>query len=238
MKLWYDEPAENWNHALPVGCGKLGAMVFGGVSNERIQMNEDSIWAGPPVPKSPQGAQQVIARARQLLFEGEYTEAQDLVQEGVMGERIVPRSYQTLGDLLIEQSGVEQHTEYRRELSLNSAIATTQWVAYGVVYHREVFATAIDRAIICRIASDKAGAISCRISFSSGRKRTVVGHIRKHTIHNRPRGTRRNPSRRKILCGNQGNCRKRARPVCQRRPRRRICRRSHNRRLRRYRLQL
>ena len=165
MKLWYDEPAENWNHALPVGCGKLGAMVFGGVSNERIQMNEDSIWAGPPVPKSPQGTQQVIARARQLLFEGEYTEAQDLVQEGVMGERIVPRSYQTLGDLLIEQSGVEQHTEYRRELSLNSAIATTRWNANGVAYHREVFATAIDRAIICRIASDKAGAISCRISF-------------------------------------------------------------------------
>ncbi len=165
MKLWYDEPAEDWNCALPVGDGKLGAMVFGGVSHERIQMNEDSIWAGPPVPKSPPGAPQIVARARQLLFEGKYTEAQDLVQEGVMGERIAPRSYQTLGDLIIEQSGVEQHTDYRRELSLNSAIATTQWVANDVAYHREVFATAIDRAIICRIASDKAGAISCRVSF-------------------------------------------------------------------------
>ena len=114
MKLWYDEPAEDWNRALPVGGGKLGAMVFGGVSHERIQMNEDSIWAGPPVPKSPPGAQQVVARARQLLFEGQYTEAQNLVQEGVMGERIAPRSYQTLGDLFIEQNGVEQHTDYRR----------------------------------------------------------------------------------------------------------------------------
>ncbi len=126
MRLWYDKPAENWNHALPVGGGKLGAMVFGGVSNERIQMNEDSIWAGPPVPKSPAGAQQVVTRARQLLFEGQYTKAQDLVQEGVMGERIVPRSYQPLGDLFIEQSGVDQNTDYRRELSLNSAIATTR----------------------------------------------------------------------------------------------------------------
>ena len=165
MKLWYNEPAEDWNRALPVGGGKLGAMVFGGISNERIQMNEDSIWAGPPVPKSPPRVPQVVARARQLLFEGQYTEAQDLVQEGVMGERIAPRSYQTLGDLLIEQNGVEQHTDYRRELSLNSAIATTRWVANGIAYHREVFATAIDRVIICRIASDKAGAISCRISF-------------------------------------------------------------------------
>ena len=177
MKLWYDEPAENWNHALSVGGGKLGAMVFGGVSNERIQMNEDSIWAGPPVPKSPAGAQQVVAHARQLLFEGQYTRAQDLVQEGVMGERIVPRSYQTLGDLFIEQSSVDQHTDYRRELSLNSAIATTRWVANGIAYHREVFATAIDQAIICRIASDKAGAISCRISFHREENAPVVGHI-------------------------------------------------------------
>ncbi|MDP6040779.1 MAG: glycoside hydrolase N-terminal domain-containing protein, partial [Candidatus Latescibacteria bacterium] len=102
MRLWYDQPAEEWNHALPVGCGKLGAMVFGGVQTERIQMNEDSIWAGPPVPKAQDGAREIIEQARQLLFEGKYAEAQILMQERVMGKRIVPRSYQPLGDLLIE----------------------------------------------------------------------------------------------------------------------------------------
>ena len=177
MKLWYDEPAENWNHALPVGGGKLGAMVFGGVSNERIQMNEDSIWAGPPVPKSPAGAQQVVARARQLLFEGQYTRAQDLVQEGVMGERIVPRSYQTLGDLFIEQNSVDQHTDYRRELSLNSAIATTRWVANGdrissrSICHRNRPGNNLSH----RIGQSRRNIVSNIVS--SGRKRTVVGHI-------------------------------------------------------------
>ncbi len=165
MRLWYDEPAENWNHALPVGCGKLGAMVFGGVRAERIQMNEDSIWAGPPVPKAQAGARAVVARARQLLFDGQYADAQNLMQERVMGERIVPRSYQPLGDLSIEQDGVDSYTDYCRDLSLASAIATTRWVADGVAFYREVFATAVDRALVCRIESDRPGAVSCRIAF-------------------------------------------------------------------------
>ena len=112
MKLWYDKPAENWNHALPVGCGKLGAMVFGGVQAERVQMNEDSIWAGPPVPKARAVARAVVDQARQLIFDGQYAEAQELVQERVMGERIVPRSYQPLGDLLIAQDRVDSYTDY------------------------------------------------------------------------------------------------------------------------------
>ena len=165
MRLWYDKPAETWNHALPVGCGKLGAMVFGGVRAERVQMNEDSIWAGPPVPKAQAGAREVVDRARQLIFDGQYAEAQELVQEQVMGERIVPRSYQPLGDLLIEQARVDSYTDYCRELSLTSAIATTRWTADGIAFQREVFATAVDGAIVCRIEADRAGAIACRVAF-------------------------------------------------------------------------
>lgn len=166
MRLWYNKPAEDWNHALPVGGGKHGAMVFGGVGKERIQMNEDSIWAGPPVPEAQDGAQEVIAKARQLLFEGQYAEAQTIMQEQVMGERIVPRSYQPLGDLLIEQDGVDDFTDYVRELSLDSAVATTRWVANGVSYKREVFATAVDQAIVCRLEGDRSGSVSCRIMFN------------------------------------------------------------------------
>ena len=147
MRLWYETPAEEWNQALPVGCGKLGAMVFGGVAAERIQMNEDSIWAGPPVPEAQPGATEVIDEARALLFEGKFAEAQVLMQEKVMGERIVPRSYQPLGDLWIEQEGVADYEAYCRELVLETAIASTQWATAKVRYVREVFATAVDRVI-------------------------------------------------------------------------------------------
>ena len=165
MKLWYNEPAEDWNHALPVGAGKLGAMVFGGVSNERIQMNEDSLWAGPPVPKSPP-ARNGSSHARvNCSLKANTPKRRTSYKKASWENALYRAAIRHWGDLFIEQSGVEQHTDYRRELSLNSAIATTRWVANGVSYHREVFATAIDRAIICRIASDKAGAISCRISF-------------------------------------------------------------------------
>lgn len=165
MRLWYDKPAEEWNHALPVGSGKLGAMVFGGVSSERIQMNEDSIWAGPPVPEAQAGAKEAIAEARTLLFDGEYAKAQELVQDRVMGERIAPRSYQPLGDLLIDLDEVQAYEQYTRELTLETAIASTQWVANGIGFRREVFASAVDRAIVCRLEADKEHALSGRIAF-------------------------------------------------------------------------
>jgi len=101
LNLWYSQPAQQWVEALPVGNGRLGAMVFGGVEAERIQLNVDSLWAGPPVPEDRTGAYESIAEARRLIFEGRYAEAQRIVQQNVMAERISPRSHQTLGDLRI-----------------------------------------------------------------------------------------------------------------------------------------
>ncbi|MBT3606288.1 MAG: glycoside hydrolase family 95 protein [Candidatus Latescibacteria bacterium] len=165
MRLWYDKPAEEWNHALPVGSGKLGAMVFGGVSSERIQMNEDSIWAGPPVPEAQAGAKDAVAQARDLLFDGEYAQAQNLVQDRVMGERIAPRSYQPLGDLLIDLEGVKNCENYTRELTLETAIASTEWTANGIGFQRDVFASAVDNTIVCRLEADQEKSLSCRIAF-------------------------------------------------------------------------
>ena len=101
MKLWYEQPAAKWTEALPVGNGRLGAMVFGGVQQEHIQLNEESIWAGPPVPVTKPGFKDAMEKARGLWFEGKYVEAESLVQHH-MAPRINPRSYQTLGDLHIE----------------------------------------------------------------------------------------------------------------------------------------
>ncbi|MHC4694574.1 MAG: glycoside hydrolase family 95 protein, partial [Planctomycetota bacterium] len=105
LRLWYNQPARKWTEALPIGNGRLGAMVFGGTTQDRIQLNEDTIWAGPPVPQDRVGAYKHIAEARKLIFEGKYSEAQRIMQSQVMGQRISPRSHQTLGDLRLSMSG-------------------------------------------------------------------------------------------------------------------------------------
>ena len=92
MTLWYEQPAKKWTEALPVGNGRLGAMVFGGTTVEQIQLNEDTLWAGPPVPEDRVGAYKHIAEARKLIFEGKYSEAQRIMQREVMAPRISPRS--------------------------------------------------------------------------------------------------------------------------------------------------
>ena len=98
--LWFDRPAAKWTEALPIGNGRLGAMVFGGPGAERLQLNVDSLWAGAPSDRDRHGAVQHLARARELLFAGKYREGEQLVQEQFMSERQV-RSHQTLGDALV-----------------------------------------------------------------------------------------------------------------------------------------
>lgn len=103
--LWYSKPADvesGWTSALPIGNGRLGAMVFGGVTLERLQLNEDTVWAGPPVPEQPESAAAGVQEARRLLWEGKIAEAERVVKEKVLGPRISPRSHQTLGDLFVE----------------------------------------------------------------------------------------------------------------------------------------
>ncbi|MBN2269225.1 MAG: glycoside hydrolase family 95 protein, partial [Sedimentisphaerales bacterium] len=119
LKLWYNQPAAKWTEALAVGNGRLGAMVFGGTTFERIQLNEDTLWAGPPVPQDRVGAYEHIAEARKLIFEGKYSEAQGIMQREVMGQRISPRSYQTLGNLTISMAADEKPA--------SGAIAITRW---------------------------------------------------------------------------------------------------------------
>lgn len=107
LVLWYLQPAEEWTQALPVGNGRLGAMVFGGTVEEQIQLNEETVWGGPPVPEAKEGFREAIEKSRSLWFEGRYAQAQQVVQS-VMGRPIDPRSYQTLGDLFLQMdSGPE-----------------------------------------------------------------------------------------------------------------------------------
>lgn len=101
LVLWYDRPADEWTEALPVGNGRLGAMVFGGVDRERIQLNEESLWAGPPVPENADDLTGPLAEARRLFFAGDPAAGERIVAEQILAPRISPRSYQTLGDLAL-----------------------------------------------------------------------------------------------------------------------------------------
>src|SRR6185295_9452987 len=125
LKLWYQQPAKNWNEALPVGNGRLGAMVFGGALSERLQLNEDSLWSGAPQDADNPEALEALPKIRLLLFEGKYSEAQQMANHALIckgvgssrgrGGRAAYGSYQTLGDLTIEFDGATNVANYRRE---------------------------------------------------------------------------------------------------------------------------
>jgi alpha-L-fucosidase 2 len=166
LKLWYQQPAREWTQALPVGNGRLGAMVFGTVGTERLQLNEDTVWAGHPVERDRVGAYKYLDEARRLLFEGKYSEAQRLVQREFMGERLV-RSYQTLGDLTLRFPDAPTTTGYRRDLDLDTAIASVRYKSGDASFTREVFSSPVDQCIVVRLSSDKPG----RITFEAGLSR-------------------------------------------------------------------
>jgi alpha-L-fucosidase 2 len=148
--LWFQRPAGEWNEALPVGNGRLGAMIFGGTGEERIQMNVDSLWAGQPLDRERNVSSGALRRARELWFAGDVAAAQRIMQEEFMSERLV-RSHQTLGDLLITIPPPAPVTDYRRSLDLRDGIARTEWLTDRGWSVREVFASAADQVIVVRL---------------------------------------------------------------------------------------
>ena len=157
LLLWWNKPAEKWEEALPVGNGRLGAMVFGRPENERLQLNEDTLWAGGPYdPVNPE-AKDALPEVRQLVNEGKYREAAKLISAKVMAKPLGQMPYQTVGDLLLTFPGATNAGEYRRELDLDTATATVSYTSDGVRYTREVFASAPDNVIVVRLTADKPG---------------------------------------------------------------------------------
>ena len=160
LRLWYQEPATKWVEALPVGNGRLGAMVFGGAARERLQLNEDSLWLGWTAETDNPAAKAALPKIRELLFAGRYAEAEQLTNATQICLPDAEKSfgsYTTLGDLELEFAGHEEATEYRRELSLDVAIARTQYRVGDTRFERETFASFPDQVLVSRIAGDKAG---------------------------------------------------------------------------------
>ena len=165
LTLWYRRPAAQWTEALPIGNGRLGAMVFGGIERERLQLNEDTLWSGGPKdwnnPKGPQ----VLAEVRKLIAEEKYAEA-DRAAKGMQGP--YTQSYQPLGDLhLTFEHGDIARGGYRRQLDLKSAITDVRYRIGTTTFTREIFASYPDQVIVIRLAADKPGMISFNAQFDS-----------------------------------------------------------------------
>jgi len=159
-RLWYNEPAQQWVEALPVGNGRLGAMVFGGPAEEVIQLNENTVWAGRPNRNDNPEAREALPEVRKLIFEGKYGEAQQLVNQKFISKTSQGMPYETVGNLKLNFVGHENYTNYRRELDLEKAVATSSYRANGVNYKTEVFSSFPDQVIVVRMVADKPGALS------------------------------------------------------------------------------
>lgn len=160
LSLWYRRPADKWSEALPIGNGRLGAMVFGGIETERLQFNDDTIWTGQPHEYHHEGAASFLPELRRLLAEGKQKEAETLAMDKFMSIPIGQRTYQPFGDLLITLPPHARVADYRRELDLDAAVARVRYRAGNATITREAFASHPDQIIVWRISADRPGAIS------------------------------------------------------------------------------
>jgi alpha-L-fucosidase 2 len=188
LSLWYREPAADrpptppltgraaaaeWVRALPVGNGRLGAMVFGGVVHERLQLNEDTLWAGRPYdPVNPE-AKAALPEVRRLLADRRYTDAAALASKSVMAKPLAQMPYQTLGDLRLTFGAVETVERYRRDLDLRTATAHVSYNAGETTFEREVFASAPDQVIVLHLTASRPGQVSFEARMSSPQRATV-----------------------------------------------------------------
>ncbi len=160
LKLWYDQPARQWVEALPVGNGRLGAMVFGNPSREVIQLNENTVWAGQPNRNDNPQAKEALPEVRRLIFEGKYAEAQNVVNQKFISKSSHGMPYETVGNLKLSFKDHENFTDYYRELDIEKAVASSRYRVNGVTYKTEVFSSFPDQVIVVRIAADKPGALN------------------------------------------------------------------------------
>lgn len=167
LVLWYNEPAANWNEALPIGNGHAGAMIFGGTDNELLQLNENTLYSGEPsvifkdVKVTPESLDQVVS----FLKKGEYTKASEIMTRQWLGR--LHQYYQPFGDLHIINNKKGESSDYRRELNISDAIAKTTFTQEGIRYTREIFASYPDNVIVIRLTSDQPMGIDVNLQFDS-----------------------------------------------------------------------
>jgi alpha-L-fucosidase 2 len=174
LALWYRQPAKEWVEALPIGNGRLAAMVFGGVEKERLQLNEDTLWAGGPYDPANPDALQALPIVRQLIFSGKYREAHALVAEKMLAKPLRQMPFQPVGDLLLTFPDAGNAESYRRDLDLDTAVVRLTYVSAGVTFTREVFSSPVDQVIAIRLRADRPGSITVTAGMTTPQNATVT----------------------------------------------------------------
>ncbi len=168
LRLWYRQPAKEWNEALPIGNGRLAAMVFGGTATERIQLNEDTVWAGEKRDRNnPEGLRN-LAEVRRLLFAGKPKEAEALAERTMIAVPKRMPMYQTLGELSLTFPGHEDVTDYVRELDLDQGLVRVSYRVGEANFMREVFVSAVDQVLVLRLTCDKPKELTFKFNLSRG----------------------------------------------------------------------
>ena len=167
LKLWYTKPAQKWTEALPIGNGRLGAMIFGGVENDRIQFNEETLWNGAPNDYAHKGASQYLDQIRQLLFDGKQKEAEDLAMKEFMSVPLKQKTYQAFGDLNLHFPNQETFTDYYRDLDLKNAVCRVSYKSNGTNFTREYLSSFPDQVIAIRLTADKAKALNFSLDMNA-----------------------------------------------------------------------
>lgn len=155
LKLWYDKPAQQWVEALPVGNGRIAAMVFGTPEKERLQLNEGTVWAGSPSRNDNFHYKDSLPKIRRLIFEGKKEEAQAVLDQTQALQKNYGMPYQTVGNLFLSFKGHEKYSDFYRELDIERAVSSSSYKVNGVTYKREVFASFPDQVIVVRLTADK-----------------------------------------------------------------------------------
>ncbi|UKS30952.1 glycoside hydrolase family 95 protein [Paenibacillus sp. HWE-109] len=184
LKLWYEQWASKWDEALPIGNGRLGGMIYGTLAQEKIQLNEDTIWYGGPKQGDNPDTPKHLAEIRRLLSEGKQKEAEHLSRMALMSGPKYYSPYQPLGDLLLWFYDHQQPAEsYQRELDLQTAVSTVRYRLGGSGYRREYFSSAADQVIVVRVACDQPGGLTfsanlMRRPYDAGSKALAQDTIR------------------------------------------------------------
>lgn len=174
-RLWYRQPAAEWTQALPIGNGRIGAMVFGGIETERLQLNEDTLWSGGPYNPVNPLAREALPQVRRLIAEDRFAEAHELANARVMATPLVQMAYQTFGDLVLTMPGSPAPvSDYERALDLDSAIATTRFTRNGVHHERTVFASTGQQLLVVRHAVAGKGQLDLDVRLTPAQEMTVM----------------------------------------------------------------
>jgi alpha-L-fucosidase 2 len=163
--MWMDQPAKAWNEATPVGNGRLGGMIFGGIMHEKIQTNDDTFWSGVPRDVQNPSAAQYLPEIRKLIFDDKTKEAQKLIDGKLLGP--YNECYMPLADIILEINDSTNVSDYRRELDLNRGVVTISYSQNGIKFKREIFSSFPDQAIVIRLTADKPNSINIKAGLES-----------------------------------------------------------------------